>query len=265
LEIKKITQEMVKRVQTISKKILKDEKLLMVIGGDHSITNGVLNALDEVHGAENVTIIHFDAHLDMREAYDAQEYSHASVMHNARKKGFPMVHIGIRDHISSEEADFIRENKWESTIFFCATQPLAFYTTYAPKKGLFSPSNMIMNGLISPSQMGMILSSIKTKYVYISLDMDVLDPPLVPGTGTPLPLGMRLESLQEVLFAILQQCKTQKSILVGFDITEIAPLLRKPSGKYNSKNVLSPLIEVHASLLAYKILFWWYLEKFLKK
>lgn len=266
-ETDRISKEMVKGVQEFAQKVLKGKKLLMTIGGDHSITNGVLNALDEQFGAENVTIVHFDAHLDLREAYDALEYSHASVMYNARTKGFPMVQIGIRDHVSEEEATFIRKNKWGNSIFWCPIQPEAFYETKsvqaALKKSKFlDTSHFLWGGKIEKSQLESLLSQIKTKYVYISLDMDALNSWLVPSTGTPLPHGLKMETVEEIIFAVLQHAKSKKRKLVGFDLTEIAPMLRDPAKGYTPENVISPLVELHAAHIAYKLLFWQFLERF---
>ncbi len=249
-ETKKITEEMMAKVKEKSLQALNDNKILMTIGGDHSITNGVLQALHEKYQAENVTIVHFDAHLDLRDAHEALGYSHASVMFNARKIGFPCIQIGIRDHISEEEAQLIRKNKWQKSIFWSPTQPRAFYEKQKAKLSTF---------LDTPS----ILSQIKTKYLYITLDMDVLDASLVPSTGTPLPHGMSFAQVSDLLYSIISHCKSQKISVLGFDITEIAPMLHDPGANtYEPKNVISPLVEMHAAQLAYKILFCQYLERF---
>ena len=259
-ETKKISEEMVKATEEKATKVLQDKKLLMTIGGDHSISNGVLHALAKTHGAENVTIVHFDAHLDLRDAHEALDYSHASVMFNARKMGFPMVQIGIRDHISEEEIEYIQKNKIQKSIYWCPSQPKGFYDSHKSKLSTFLDTSLILwDSKPSEKQMQSIFSQIKTKYVYLSIDMDVMDASLVPSTGTPLPRGLSFETLQDISHAVIQHAKNKKISLIGFDVVEIAPLLRDPKKEYSPENVISPLVEFYAAHLAYDMLVWHFL------
>jgi agmatinase len=263
-ETKRIMEEMVSDVQAYAQRALEESKLLFTVGGDHSISSGVFNAIAEKFEPETVTVLHLDAHLDLREAYQALEYSHASTMFNVYKKGFPSLHVGIRDHISEEEAAFILENKLQKNIYFAASQPSRFYEDFASKSKIFVKENMIYKGF-TPEQIKQITSQIRTKYVYITLDLDVLDPVHMPSTGTPAPNGLSLQTVQNVLYNVIRQSQKQKSQFLGFDITELAPMINRKAITYKVEDTLSTINEVNASALAYRMLFWHYIERFLEK
>ena len=251
-----VSKEMVKDVKRESLNALKENKFLMTLGGDHSIPNGVFEALNEKFGAKNVTIIHFDAHTDLWKNFHGNKYSHASIMSNAIELGFPTIHIGIRDHLGEDFELFEKHNLAKDT-FFCASQPKKFYKTHG-----IPTENFVFNGEISLNLIIKMLSKIRTPFAYISLDIDVLDSSIIQGTGTPMPHGLSLKSLENCLHRIISFCKKADVKLLGFDLVEVSPQLRKTGDYYDANNAINTSTEMIAALIAYKILFWQYLERF---
>ncbi|RKX93509.1 MAG: agmatinase [Spirochaetes bacterium] len=169
------------------KEVLSRGKLVCTLGGEHSITFPIVKALVERY--PELKLIHLDAHADMRESYGGSKYSHASVIKRILEVidvnnyyGFG-IRSGLRDSFNSLK-----------------------------KLKNFYPFNDGINRLKEIS--AMIDNSIP---VYITFDLDVLDPSFIPGTGAPEPAGV---STKELLQAIL---KLSKLNIVGFDIVELCP------------------------------------------
>jgi agmatinase len=187
-------------VKDTTAKYLNENKIIGVVGGDHSVALGYLETLSEKH--KEFGILQIDAHSDLREAYEGLEYSHASIFYNALKieNIKKLVQIGIRD-ISNVEVDFIKKSKDRISIF----------TDYEIKKSLFEGKSWerkcdeIIKGL--------------PKEVYISFDIDGLLPNLCPNTGTPVPGGFTIE---EIVFLFERLVSSDKKI-IGFDLCEVAP------------------------------------------
>jgi agmatinase len=162
-----------------SKYLLDKNKIVGLLGGDHSTPLGFMKAIGEKHGEFGV--LQIDAHCDLREAYEGFVYSHASIMYNALKE-IPqlqkLVQVGIRDYSEVE-------HQYDGESF---------------KK-------------ISEE----IIDQLPDK-VYISFDIDGLDPKLCPNTGTPVPGGFQTE---EVYYIFKQITKAGKKI-VGFDLSEVS-------------------------------------------
>ncbi len=262
-KLSKIMEGMVSDVKGFAGKAFEKNKLLMTFGGDHSIPNGIFQEMTGRYGAGNVTVFHIDAHLDLRLAYEEQQYSHASILRNVRELGFPTIQVGIRDHISEEEANYLERKKLGGWIYWCPTMPEAFYQDHsaALQKHPFL-KNLIPRGNLTSEQIQKICSQIKTKYLYITIDCDGIDATEIPGTGTPLPHGLTLRTIEESLYSIIQHCKKNGVQLLGFDINEISPLMRKEGKHYKSQDTVTAMIEMKAALLAYKMLFWWFVERF---
>lgn len=255
-EALKESEIMVKDVKRESLLALNENKFLMTFGGDHSIANGIFQAMKEKFESKKVTIIHFDGHTDLWQAFHGNKYSHASIMSNAKELGFPSIHIGIRDHLGEDAELFAKHNLLINT-FFCATMPKKFYEMFK-----ISSKNLIFDSQISDAMIKKICSQIKTKYAYISFDIDVLDSSIIQGTGTPLPLGLSVGALEKILFEIILFCKKNNIVLLGFDLVEVSPQLKIQADYYDAKNCISTSTEMTAALIAYKILFWQYLERF---
>lgn len=182
-------------------------KLVGVVGGDHSSPYGLLKMFnDELEG--NFGILHFDAHYDLRDAYEGFEHSHASIMHNALRdfsKLERLVHIGIRD-FSVRELDHAKSQGGRVRTYFA--------------RDLF---NLSAQGISFHDVATQIVNELPEN-VYISFDIDGLDPVFCPSTGTPVAGGL---SYQEALY-ILETLAESGRKIIGFDLCEVAPA---PSGE----------------------------------
>lgn len=168
-----------------------DGKIPVVLGGEHSLSYGVFKGISE--NKKGFSILHFDAHLDLRESYEGARYSHASVIKRIRdhKPDFKnIVAVGIRS-VSQEEADYVNKNP-DHKVFYAHE----FY------KKDFSDE----------------ISSLLGDEVYITFDVDALDPSIMPSTGTPEPGGLGWYQTLE----ILKKAITGKKI-IGMDMVELAP------------------------------------------
>lgn len=179
---------------------LNQGKLVGFLGGDHSTPLGYYKALSERHASFG--ILHLDAHMDLRKAYEGFTYSHASIMQNALqvKQIEKIVQVGIRD-FCQEEID-------------CAqSQPhrLKIFTDNFLKTNHFE-------GKTWQDQCVEIIKNLPQK-VYISLDIDVLQAWYCPHTGTPVPGGL---SFEQTTYLLSQLANSGKQI-IGFDLVEVAP------------------------------------------
>lgn len=193
-------------VYTETKKILDSGKLFGLVGGDHSTPLGAIKAISEKHsqnGKSEVGILHIDAHSDTRKAYQGFEQSHASIMYNVMNlpegsRPKKLVQVGIRD-FCEEEYNFVQSREDVKTFFD------------VPVK------QRMMKGESWASIASDIIAELPQK-VYISFDIDGLDPRFCPSTGTPVLGGL---STDEVffLFSLLAQSGKQ---IVGFDLNEVS-------------------------------------------
>ncbi len=182
-----------------TKALLEKNKLVGLLGGDHSTPLGFFRALGERHG--NFGILQIDAHFDLRESYEGFKYSHASIMFNALKEIGELeklVQVGIRDFGSDE---------WEH-----AARMGDRISVYLDK----SIRTRMFEGESWKQIASEIISKLPQK-VYISFDIDGLDRKLCPFTGTPVPGGFELE---QVFYLFSQLLKSGKEI-IGFDLNEV--------------------------------------------
>jgi agmatinase len=183
-----------------TKYLLDKNKLVGLLGGDHSTPLGFMKAVGEKHG--DFGILQIDAHCDLREAYEGFVYSHASIMYNALKE-VPqlqkLVQVGVRDY-SEGEHEFILQNARRVRTYFEREIRERRFDGESFKK-------------ITEE----IIEQLPDK-VYISFDIDGLDPKLCPNTGTPVPGGFQTE---EVYYLLKQIIKAGKKI-VGFDLSEVS-------------------------------------------
>lgn len=180
------TQKALGDIENHTRKILDSDKLPLMIGGEHLVTLGAVRAVYEKY--PDLHVIHFDAHADLRDEYLGATLSHASVIHRVWDMvGDDKIYqFGIR---SGERAEF----EWGKN--HVKTQKFNF------------------DGLDG------VIESLRGKPVYFTIDLDVLDPSVFPGTGTPEAGGV---SFTELLDAIL---KVSKLNIVGMDINELSPML----------------------------------------
>jgi agmatinase len=188
-------------VQEMTRALLKSGKKVGLIGGDHSTPLGYIRALGEVH-PDGFGVLQMDAHADLREAYEGFKYSHASIMYNVLKEVpavTKLVQVGIRD-FCDEELVLARQSNDRVVTFFDADLKDQQY-----------------EGVLWRDQVAQIIDELPQK-VYISFDIDGLDPKLCPNTGTPVPGGFELEQVF-YLFRKLRQSGRQ---VIGFDLNEVS-------------------------------------------
>ncbi len=197
-EINDQCAELVEFVYTRSLAKLEEGKLVGVLGGDHSSPLGLIKALSEKH--DGFAILQIDAHADLRESYEGFTYSHASIMHNALKfePVSKLVSVGLRD---------VCEQEME-TIFNSDDRIVAFFDEQM-KANAFT-------GKLWSEQCADIVNELPKK-VYISFDIDGLNPELCPNTGTPVPGGL---SFEQAVYLIKQVVNSGRTI-IGFDLCEV--------------------------------------------
>ena len=183
-----------------SKSVLDKGKLLCLLGGDHSTPLGYIKAIGEKYG--EFGIIQIDAHCDLRVGYEGFVYSHASIMYNVLQE-VPqlqkLVQLGIRDY-SLGEHEFIQQNSDRIRTYFDQEIRVRQYEGESFKKIVEEVIDQL------PEQ------------VYISFDIDGLDPKLCPNTGTPVQGGFETE---QVFYLFDKMVKAGKKI-VGFDLSEVS-------------------------------------------
>lgn len=188
-------------VENQTAELIQNGKIVGLIGGDHSVPYGAIKATAKKHGSFG--ILHFDAHHDLRTAYQGFTHSHASIMYNVLSD-FPevtkLVQLGIRD-FCKEEADFAKSQ---------GKRVQVFYDHQLKKRQLRGESwHSITQDIVKNLP----------KEVYISFDIDGLDPKLCPNTGTPVPGGM---DFHEAVYVIEEVVRSGRRIM-GFDLVEVAP------------------------------------------
>ena len=178
---------------------LSKNKIVGLIGGEHSVPFGLINALCKKH--KEFGILHIDAHADLRKAYNGFEHSHASIMNNVLKlKNIKkLVQVSIRDLCEDE----INLAKSDSRIIM--------FDDYSVKSDLFK-------GISWDVKCDEIISNLPQK-VYISFDIDGLQAEFCPSTGTPVPGGMSFEQAAYLLKKIIEH----KKQIIGFDLCEVSP------------------------------------------
>lgn len=193
-------QELLTWLQAKATDYLNEGKLVAVVGGDHSSPLGLMHALAERY--EEFGILQIDAHADLREAYEGFEFSHASIMYNALKlkQVKKLVQVGIRD-IAESEAELVRMANGRITTFYDEMLQEA-----------------MCEGTTWKKQCKKIVAQLPQK-VYISFDIDGLDPKLCPGTGTPVPGGLELAQALYLIKALVRSGRE----IIGFDLCEVAP------------------------------------------
>ncbi|MFN0204529.1 MAG: agmatinase family protein [Bacteroidia bacterium] len=189
----------------IALNLMRQGKKVALLGGDHSTPLGLMQAFAQEY--EEYGILHIDAHCDLREAYEGFTYSHASIMYNAL--AFPqiskLVQVGIRDFCEAE-AQLAQDSEGRVVIHSHREMAKARFVgktweEICEKIVVQLPEN-----------------------VYISFDIDGLDPALCPNTGTPVAGGLQLE---EAMF-LIEKVVTSGRTIIGFDLNEVAP---NPNGE----------------------------------
>lgn len=179
---------------------LEKNKKIGLLGGDHSTPLGFYEAQAEKY--EAFGILHLDAHMDLRKAYEEFTYSHASIMYNALEipQLKKLVQVGIRD-FCEEELEMVKNSSGRVKVF----------SNLDLKKQQFEGENWQM-------QCARIIDELPQK-VHVSFDIDALYQWYCPNTGTPVPGGLSFEQVAYLLSALADSGKE----IIGFDLVEIAP------------------------------------------
>jgi agmatinase len=185
-------EAMLTRVEHAVSEIIQGEKFPVVLGGDHSVTVGIVRALKGRYSS--LSVLQLDAHADLREEYQGSRFSHACVARRLVELGCPVVQLGIRS-LTREEAQWLRES-----------EAMAVTTAYAQELAQdFTRAFQALDELSSP--------------VYITLDVDVFDPSVMPATGTPEPGGLSWYDVLRVLRGTFERFE-----VIGCDLVELAPI-----------------------------------------
>lgn len=196
------------------KKIISLDKFPIILGGEHTITFGGVLGIKEKY--KSFSVLHFDAHTDLRNTYNGNKFSHACVMRRVQefKEVKNLVSLGIRN-ISNEESegkefDFCKKNQRRIKIFLARDKE---------------------NWKISD-----ILKSLD-KNVYLTFDVDVFDPSIMPSTGTPEPGGLNWQET----FKILKQVFLKKNV-IAVDVVELCPIKNFPASDFMIAKLIYKMI-----------------------
>ncbi|CUU07222.1 agmatinase [Candidatus Kryptobacter tengchongensis] len=188
-------EKAVDAVYKIVLELLKKDKFVVTIGGEHTIAIGAIKAYSEAY--PNLTILHFDAHSDLRDEYQGNKYSHASALARVYEFNKNLVQVGIRAQ-DVEEAKFIKENK------------IKIFYAWEIKSGKYNKDGKTWHDVVI-SELG--------ENVYITFDLDYFDPSVMPAVGTPVPNGLYWDETIELIKKV-----SENKNVVGFDIVELCPL-----------------------------------------
>ncbi|MFA6413679.1 MAG: agmatinase [Syntrophales bacterium] len=179
---------MVGAIRQVVSDVLIDGKIPVLLGGEHSVTLGAVQAVQAAF--PNLTVLQLDAHADLRESYQGTPYSHACIARRIQEF-CPLVQAGIRS-MSEEEAVFIKERAIK----------------------IFS-ADFILD---EPAWIDKICEQL-TGDIYVTIDLDVLDPAFMPSTGTPEPGGVSWRDVLKLVKGVAKKCRVR-----GFDVVELSPI-----------------------------------------
>ena len=178
-------KETMDRIKSAVDRILADGKFLLMLGGEHSVTFGAVQSFKEKY--PDLSVLQIDAHADLRDEFEGTKYHHGAVIRRVRELGIPVTQVGIRS-ISQEDVQYIEKEKID-TVFFAPDLPI-----------------------------DKIVSTLKDN-VYITFDLDGLDPSIMPSTGTPEPGGLLWHESLKLIRAV-----AEKKNIVGADVVELDPI-----------------------------------------
>ncbi len=184
--------------------LLTEKKFPVVIGGNHTVSIGAIKAFSEYF--DNISVLQLDAHADLRQTYEGSEFNHACAMARAREY-VPIVQVGIRS-MSVEELPFAEKDR-----MFCSHE-------------LFYDKNLYKKALDKLSE-----------NVYITIDLDVFDPSIMPSTGTPEPGGPEYFELMHFMRDVIKSRN-----VVGFDIVELCPSATNKAPDFIAAKIIYQLL-----------------------
>ena len=193
--------------------LIADGKFVIGLGGEHSITAGIVEAYRQVRD-EPFTVIQIDAHGDLRYEYEGSIYNHACVMRRIVEMGLPTLQIGIRS-ICKEEADLIKTKQ----LTVMRAREIA----------------------TQPNWMETAIAAIPTRNVFLTIDLDGIDPTLIPGVGTPEPGGLNWYGLTAFLRRVFESHHA-----IGCDVMELAPVVDSVVSQFTAAKLVYKLIGYQA-------------------
>jgi len=200
---------LLRKTDTTVSRYLKDNKLVVTLGGDHSVSIGVIKSY--ARQCENLSVLHLDAHADSRDSYEGTPYNHACVIARAHEFTNNIVSVGIRSMDSSE-----RPHVERAKMFFAHD---------------IHDSDTWINNVVR----------LLTDTVYITIDLDVFDPGIMPSTGTPEPGGLGWYQVMKLLASV-----SKAKRIVGFDVVELCPSRDKAPDFLAAKLIYTLLSYIHA-------------------
>jgi len=189
LDVQNLTsKEVFETTKTFTSMLLAKQKIPIAIGGDHSITPGIITAFPK-----DIAVISLDAHMDFRQNYKNDRYNHACVIRRVTDH-IPLRNIAILGIRSAEKEEYEQ----------------------AQEQGLFFRDAFTINKIGIEKSIQQTKTYLKEKQIYLTLDIDVVDPAYAPGTSTPEPFGLTPMDVLEIIEAFSPQ-------LIGCDVVEVCP------------------------------------------
>lgn len=189
--------------------LIGDGKFVISLGGEHSITTGIVDAYRQA-SKEPFTVIQIDAHGDMRHEYLGSIHNHACIMRRVLDMGLPTLPVGIRS-ICKEEAELIKEK----------SIPVVWAREIAKDQNWIEKA----------------IACISTEKVFITIDVDGIDPALIPGVGTPEPGGLNWYALTTFLRTVFETHQ-----VIGCDVMELAPIVDSVVSQFTTAKLVYKLI-----------------------
>jgi agmatinase len=201
---KETPEKLVKAVHDKVSELISDKKFPVVIGGNHTVSIGSIKAFSE--NFDNISVLQLDAHADLRQSYEGSEFNHACAMARARECA-PIVQVGIRS-MSVDELPYAEKDR----MFYSHE---LYYD-----KGLYTKA----------------LDKL-TENVYITIDLDVFDPSIMPSTGTPEPGGPAYFELMHFMRDVIKLRN-----VVGFDVVELCPSATNKAPDFMAAKIIYQLL-----------------------
>jgi agmatinase len=201
---------LLRKTDTTVSRYLKDNKLVVTLGGDHSVSIGVIKSYAKHY--KNLSVLHLDAHADSRDSYEGTPYNHACVIARAREFTKNIVSVGIRSMDSSERAHVDGKK-----MFFA-------HDIHESDEWIHKAVRRL------------------TDTVYITIDLDVFDPGIMPSTGTPEPGGLGWYQIMKLLASV-----SKSKRIVGFDVVELCPSKDKAPDFLAAKLIYTLLSYIRAN------------------
>lgn len=204
--------EVLSTLEKLARQELSEGRFLLSLGGEHTVTAPLVRAASEVY--PGVTVLHLDAHLDLRDQYEGNAFSHACVMRRVLEQNIRIVHVGMRS-LCEEEYRLVKDLNlpvfWGQDIIL-------------DKDGLWMKTVVSLLG----------------RHVYLSLDVDVLETSVMPGTGTPEPGGLSWYQVLKLLRLLCRHCQ-----VVAADIVETVPVPGMVVSEYTAAKLAAKLLAYH--------------------